>query len=1317
MKRIGIHLLSLLVILTTIVSVFLPVNPALAGTETYNHIIPFTITDTSGVARTNLPVIIAYDVNGKLIAYGLTNATTTDTYVDSTGAGNSPVGSGTAYDYMMQSGNITAIIPSLPAFGSVTLNLYTGYSPVQTSFPIITGVGGSIATVDDPALEFSDNFTSEFVANVDTSAGALKDLLHKPGAIKTYVSAASTITSEIYGLNAQMLYGGYNDALYGAATEYNAVMGGAVWSATESDVYEVVPSAGSISKLYVRLSTNIAAGATGIFTLMLNGAPSALTCTVVAGASTASDTTHSVALAAGDLISIRATYTGVPGVPIASWSTAFIPTTADKFIFMTNGLDHVALSPYIPTQGNMTVVDATEANSQYPMPTAGTFSKMYVKTSGVPGGGGVAITLRLNGANTALTCTVAGAATTASDLANTVAVVAGGLIDQNIAVATNATRVAISMVFDPTTTGESVIMGGQRNPATGAVNYLHLSGTASELWNATESNVYNITQYSELSKLYVHLAVAPAGATSYTFSIRDSSGTSGDSGLTVTITGAATTGNDTTHTYTTVTSSTTDMRSTPAGGVPAATNVKWGVVNKGYQVAKSVSATPIASGEHTVLTTLNDPFDVYLTLDGVAGSYIECGTTVDAGITNQVSLESWVEPVVNLAASTFILGLVDEATPAYDLGFYVSTPAQALSSYVANTLAVEVNASSGINLVIGTWYYIVVTYDGANVQMYVNGVPAGAPVALNGNLRDSAVNFTYGQWNLRPANYSYGDTRLYARALGAAEIAANFALGRINRPVPTNLANILMWHHFDDAIGNDVNDYSGGGHSGAVSSDGTWYDENFRIYVDGVLKDSEPSLGLSVPDNANTWYFGQNNVMPYINSIKFTVGGTEVLWYQPNAMISGTALPDRDTADGTQNGVITWGTNTSITITAGDITTSLSATSVGVTSAMMQGELFYIGTFASVYLSFQYGLDTTYGYSTTESSVAVAGSISVSLTGLTPNTTYHYRAIARSGVVYAYGADITFITAYSSSSMGSTTPLIMTAGVFSGYSVTGDLLFCAEIINTYPPYYPTKNPANYFQMQLIGTDNSTKLGASPIVQWGDRPESIYLNPTVVTANITYGAAYFIKVINISSETITVTTSYTLTPSDWYGNDLTKLDEWCIGVATRMQGTDGTILTNPYTEVITDYGVVITNAAGGYFTKGIHGIAQVRPNLFSTAEHKSTVSTLSSTVSLDAGSTLAGRVGATISGDANTVAGVFGITGQQFLMYVILAVILMCIVITVSSTQGFGALGALCLAIPIIGASAYFKILEVVVPTILFVVFLFLFVRQFIWKTL
>jgi hypothetical protein len=76
---------------------------------------------------------------------------------------------------------------------------------------------------------------------------------------------------------------------------------------------------------------------------------------------------------------------------------------------------------------------------------------------------------------------------------------------------------------------------------------------------------------------------------------------------------------------------------------------------------------------------------------------------------------------------------------------------------------------------------------------------------------------------------------------------------------------------------------------------------------DMVTPKDSVSKSVSVPNNANNWVLMQNNVMPYMDYYKHTVGGTLIAWYQPNTMISGTTLPDRE---GTaQNGTITWGSN------------------------------------------------------------------------------------------------------------------------------------------------------------------------------------------------------------------------------------------------------------------------------------------------------------------------------------------------------------------------------------------------------------------------
>lgn len=108
-----------------------------------------------------------------------------------------------------------------------------------------------------------------------------------------------------------------------------------------------------------------------------------------------------------------------------------------------------------------------------------------------------------------------------------------------------------------------------------------------------------------------------------------------------------------------------------------------------------------------------------------------------------------------------------------------------------------------------------------------------------------------------------------------------------------------------------------------------------KLYLDGVEKDSENLNGASVTNNANNYILDQTNVMPYMDYFKMTIGGTLIVWYQPNTIISGTTLPDRQ---GTaQNGTITWGTNPGgITITTSPlvVTTPAVGSSTGYNPAV-----------------------------------------------------------------------------------------------------------------------------------------------------------------------------------------------------------------------------------------------------------------------------------------------------------------------------------------------------------------------------------------------
>jgi len=90
--------------------------------------------------------------------------------------------------------------------------------------------------------------------------------------------------------------------------------------------------------------------------------------------------------------------------------------------------------------------------------------------------------------------------------------------------------------------------------------------------------------------------------------------------------------------------------------------------------------------------------------------------------------------------------------------------------------------------------------------------------------------------------------------------------------------------------------------------------------------------------------------------------------------------------------------------------TTTAATSVTQTAAVMNGTVNACAQ--NVVTSFEYGLTTAYGSSVAATPSPVTGTTSTSITaalsGLTPNTLYHYRAVGTVGTLKYYGADFTF---------------------------------------------------------------------------------------------------------------------------------------------------------------------------------------------------------------------------------------------------------------------------------------------------------------------
>jgi hypothetical protein len=102
-------------------------------------------------------------------------------------------------------------------------------------------------------------------------------------------------------------------------------VGGLLASSTESNVDLEAPNAATISNFYVQLSAALGLGNTTVFTWRKNGADTALTCTITgASATSCNDTAHTLTVAQGDLLDVKAVTTGtVVSAPSTAMASQF----------------------------------------------------------------------------------------------------------------------------------------------------------------------------------------------------------------------------------------------------------------------------------------------------------------------------------------------------------------------------------------------------------------------------------------------------------------------------------------------------------------------------------------------------------------------------------------------------------------------------------------------------------------------------------------------------------------------------------------------------------------------------------------------------------------------------------------------------------------------------------------------------------------------------------------------------------------------------------------------------------------------------------
>jgi PKD repeat protein len=166
------------------------------------------------------------------------------------------------------------------------------------------------------------------------------------------------------------------------------------------------------------------------------------------------------------------------------------------------------------------------------------------------------------------------------------------------------------------------------------------------------------------------------------------------------------------------------------------------------------------------------PGRAYLTFNGNS-AYVSIPNSATLTPTNQVSFEAWVYPVEQKTAKVIQKrdwdghGIDQDIWQGWQGGVTLSDGTKHDITW----------SPGGGNLqpALRTWYYVVLTYDGAALRIYVNGVERNS-IPLNGNLRQFSAPVIIGSTTSQKYfNGSISNVAMYSRALSKCEIAARYA--------------------------------------------------------------------------------------------------------------------------------------------------------------------------------------------------------------------------------------------------------------------------------------------------------------------------------------------------------------------------------------------------------------------------------------------------------------------------------------------------------------------------------------------------------------
>jgi hypothetical protein len=290
----------------------------------------------------------------------------------------------------------------------------------------------------------------------------------------------------------------------------------------------------------------------------------------------------------------------------------------------------------------------------------------------------------------------------------------------------------------------------------------------------------------------------------------------------------------------------------------------------------------------------------------------------------------------------------------------------------------------------------------------------GNSATLNGNLTSlgtattANVSFEYG------TTASYGSTTTAHAMTAVGSYSADIA-GLI--PGTTYHFRAKAQSSYGTATGTDMTFTTPTQPPAVSTSVATDIDESSAT-LNGVLTSlgSASSVNVCFEYGTTTSYGTTTETIPMYGAVGFC---TVITGLNP-----GTTYHFRAKAESTYGtaigGDMTFTTNTPVTPTTTPPTTTTTTqppavdtsavTKITDSSVTLNGNLTSLGTATTIDVSFEYGTSTSYGSTTTPQAMTATGVYSADVTGLTPGTTFHFRAKAKGIYGMSTGSDMTFTT-------------------------------------------------------------------------------------------------------------------------------------------------------------------------------------------------------------------------------------------------------------------------------------------------------------------